>query len=633
MQFQIFCFSLKLIGQRLRREPILEVASLRFLAMFDIKKRSALARSGNWAIGNHSVRLPAIAFAQTQRIKPPKYAEILLSAERVTKNKPTLVDEGSLFSPSSAKGDITIEPDFPFPMSLQDLGTTKKGGKKKEEAVVVHPGKAEHASKAAKKGTRVFVIGNAVELIRHPKAFIKEIAALRDSVGYSSLIYLPGIANPTNLAFLSYCGGDIFDSTRVIWESRSGNILTPEGKWTPPHARDSSCECPVCAEERTFASLLERNYLALQNEIERTRHHISNGTLREFVEKRSVHDSWTIAALRHLDLRYYDYQELHFPMSGAKFSANTKESLFRPDIVRFRRRIRERYRKPSSAKILLLLPCSAKKPYSLSKTHAIFRKTVKDSGNQHLAHEVIVTSPLGIVPRELELFYPAQHYDIPVTGDWSKDEISIVQEDLLDYLKKNAYDEVIVHLGSEKDFVCEILEEHTPTSDDGPTSAKSLTKLTKELSRTGKGFGKGSRSGRKLEDMLSRSVFQFGNAGQELMKSIEIKGRYPSLKIFSKGTQLGMLVGERGMISLTLEGAERISKKNAYCVEIEDFHPEGNIFAVGVTDADKEIRVGDEVIVRHGKDVRCVGTAMMNWKEMIESERGEAVRVRHGKKA
>ncbi len=282
--------------------------------------------------------------------------------------------------------------------------------------------------------------------------------------------------------------------------------------------------------------------------------------------------------------------------------------------------------------MLLLLPCSAKKPYSLSKTHTLYRKAIRDSGCQYLVHEVIITSPLGIVPRELELLYPAQNYDIPVTGHWSRDEIAMIQEDLLDLLEKNEYEQVIAHLGTEKDFVCEVLEDCVSTSDGGPTSKASLSKLTEELAQLLEEYPKGNRTERMEEDMTARCVFQFGKGGEALTESGEIKGRYPSLKMFSDGRQLGMLVEERGMISLTLDGAERISKADVYCVEIDDFQPEGNLFAIGVEDADNEIRIGDDVVVRHEKDVRAVGTAVMNWKEMVESERGEAVRIRHRKK-
>lgn len=585
-----------------------------------------MARSGIWRICEQSIRLPAIAFVHAKRIQAPEYAELLLS--RGSESKPTLTDEGSVFLPSLAEGEITIPPDFPLPMSLRDLETNleRKGEGK---AVVVHLGRLDSAREGAKQCLDLFVMGNAVQLIRHPKEFAEEITTLRNSVGYRSLIYIPGIATPTNLSLLCYCGGDIFDSTRVVWESRSGHKLTPEGRWPQPHSGNISCECSICTGERTFETLLEHNYLTLIEELERTRHHIRKGTLREFVEKRSVHDPWMIAVLRHLDLRFYDHQELHFPISGARFSANTRESLFRPDIARFRRRIRERYQKPKSGRVLLLLPCSARKPYSLSSSHSLFRRAVRKSGAQHLIHEVILTSPLGIVPRELELFYPAQHYDIPVTGDWSRDEISILQEELLVYLKRNEYEHIIVHLGPEMDFVLEVLEECISTSNGVPTSPRCLSKLREELTRIGREYPIASNEERRVEEMLSRCVFQFGEGGKELMNSSVVRGRYPNLRIISEGRQLGMITRERGMISLTLGGGGRISERNAYCVEIEDFYLDGNLFAVGVLDASREIRVGDEVVIRHEKDVRGVGIALMNWKEMIESDRGEAVRVRH----
>ena len=45
-----------------------------------------------------------------------------------------------------------------------------------------------------------------------------------------------------------------------------------------------------------------------------------------------------------------------------------------------------------------------------------FRRAINHSS----AHEVIVTSPLGLVPRDLEEVWPAGYYDIPVTGDWTQ---------------------------------------------------------------------------------------------------------------------------------------------------------------------------------------------------------------------
>src|SRR3989442_12245444 len=101
--------------------------------------------------------------------------------------------------------------------------------------------------------------------------------------------------------------------------------------------------------------------------------------------------------------------------------AYASESLTRPEIVRFRRRIRERYGKPPSARVLVLPPCSARKPYSTSRSHRRFRDAILASADPSAGHEVIVTSPLGLIPRELERFYPPGADDIPGPGARARD--------------------------------------------------------------------------------------------------------------------------------------------------------------------------------------------------------------------
>jgi len=74
-------------------------------------------------------------------------------------------------------------------------------------------------------------------------------------------------------------------------------------------------------------------------------------------------------------------------------------------------------------------------------------------------HEVVLTSPLGLVPRELESLYPACCYDVPVTGHWSAEEREVLEEMLSWYLRSfsgevvcyagGAYAEVAEELGIE----------------------------------------------------------------------------------------------------------------------------------------------------------------------------------------
>ncbi|MGB2825098.1 MAG: PUA domain-containing protein, partial [Thermoplasmata archaeon] len=111
-----------------------------------------------------------------------------------------------------------------------------------------------------------------------------------------------------------------------------------------------------------------------------------------------------------------------------------------------------------------------------------------------------------------------------------------------------------------------------------------------------------------------------------------VDGRWPNVRIVKGQTQLGMLTGSRGMISLTLAGGSLLSSKDAYCVDIDDFAVKGNLFAVGVQSAHDAIRIGDDVVVRHGSDVRAVGVARMSTVEMRLASRGEAVHTRHAVK-
>ena len=117
---------------------------------------------------------------------------------------------------------------------------------------------------------------------------------------------------------------------------------------------------------------------------------------------------------------------------------------------------------------------------------------------------------------------------------------------------------------------------------------------------------------------------------ENLIKNCEIKGKYPYQKIMNGNSQLGMITKERGLISLTINGAEKICKYNKYWVEIyNDFTLKGSVFAPGIKDADYEIRIGDEVIVTRKNKLCAVGVAQMNGEEMKQLKQGEAVKIRH----
>jgi archaeosine synthase len=468
-------------------------------------------------------------------------------------------------------------------------------------------------------------LANGPEFARDPRDFVAAAARARETLGPSKLLGVTGLATPANLAVLVYSGVDLIDSSRMLLDSARSIFHTADGSLPAAQADRGACGCAACA---TGEDLRNHNELALHRELLLVRNHLLHGRLRELVERRLANDPWNTAVVRHLDLRQAELLEAYTPVSGGEILAYSHESLTRPEVVRFRRRVRERYAKPPSARVLLLIPCSARKPYSSSRSHRRFREALLACGNPSVVHEVVVTSPLGLIPRELERFYPARAYDIPVTGDWSRDEATMVREDLLAFIDANAYDAVVAHLGSEAPIVREALPDAVLTSNGRPTTDESLAHLTKALSELTAPHKPVGRARRFAEEMTNIARFQFGDVGRTLTDDAEFQGRFPNVHVRKGGTQVAMHT-ERGMLSLTMEGGRLLSRANAYCVEIEDFVPKGNIFAIGVTGASPEIRIGDEVVVRHGSEVRAVGTARMNPREMADAERGEAVHARH----
>ncbi len=468
--------------------------------------------------------------------------------------------------------------------------------------------------------TEVAVLHNAFELRRDARTFVNAMVSFRNKVGRSKLIYAPGMADTANLAILAYLGVDLVDSTLIDHRAALGQISLPEGAIPVDKA---SWLIDGKADPKQF------NRQQMMNEIGLIKHMISVGRMRELVELRCQATPWNVAALRICDDDHYAYQEVDFGVVGPRFYCNAKQSLVRPDVKRFREMVKTRFHRPDHRKILLLIPCSAKKPYYTSKSHRLFRQVLWEVPNSAVVQEMIITSPLGAVPREMELFYPAAQYDIPVTGHWDREEQDMVQDMVLS-VAKQGYDHVIIHLGDEGSIIQEVLD-GTITSDGSPTSNASLGKLKETLAALCGTYYRIDPSLDRWAAMSSVAGFQFGPGGEALLQDAHVLGNYPFMKIMHRKEQRGMLNPERGMISLTLEGAESILPVMPKVV-MADFELKGSLFAVGVQEADASIRAGEEVAIIRNGQVTGVGVATMGGREMMEMRRGEAVKVRHKRK-
>ena len=464
----------------------------------------------------------------------------------------------------------------------------------------------------------VVVVPNAYELRKDPRRIVDVVVRLREAAGFGRLLCMLGIGEPSTVAILSYMGVDLFDDSLPRAAGLERVLLMPEAE--------------VAMGDGDVAGA---NVDYMEAELAKVRMFIRADRLRELADQRSFSSPSNVALLRLYDQNAYGYAEETCSTVGCRFSCNSTQALRRPDLKRYRDRMRD-YRKPEHKRILLLLPCSAKKPYHISKTHRAFASAIHTAQHDTLVHEVIVTSPLGMVPRELDACYPANSYDIPVTGEWKCEERAMIRE-MVGSLIQQGYDKVICHLGDDYELV-EGLAEMECTVVGDPTSPKSLENLDKALRAAVKGM-------EPVDYLVDRNnlargllEFQFGRDIADILmdENTYAIGKFPYWKFIredpedrKKKTQLGMMTPERGMVSLTLEGAEILAEAGYATVEIMDFELKGNLFAVGVIRADPRIRIGDEAIIVCDGQVRGVGVAMMCGREMTDLKRGIAVKVRH----
>jgi len=342
--------------------------------------------------------------------------------------------------------------------------------------------------------------------------------------------------------------------------------------------------------------------------------------LTSYLENRTPHyvemsSCATLRAKTILNLLYLDHWmelEGYLKISKEKELFISRDAFWRPCAQMWEKMIKSNYVPQSN--VFLLLPCSAKKPYSSSKSHRRFINIIKSKlGNNYSSLcQLIVTSPYGVVPRELEGLID---YDIVVTGRWMGEEIDRSREMLKSIISKSKDPIVLAHLPeNELESIEGIGVEARVTSVGHPLSDESIDKLKSELQTINGLF---THKVDKYHDLRTQSKFIFGN--DILPEKIGIRGRGVK-QVFSNGN----IIASLGKRIRPMYKDVKVQKK---WVNI-DFDIKGDLFCVGVRDADNGIRAGDDVIIRKDKETTAIGTAILPGKMMKKMRKGKAVKVR-----
>jgi len=252
---------------------------------------------------------------------------------------------------------------------------------------------------------------------------------------------------PHQFAHAVQAGFDGILETRFLADASKGSYYTNDQVLQLRDVTEMPCHCPHCAflaaNDYTKLDTVDKQVaLYLHNigvaidEMSRIRQLLRLRTFRDYLETRNhggaslaVFQKKTDAAAAGIAITTVDLA------SRASINFIGQDSYRRPEIVKFRHKIKQFYHFPPRTSWIILLPCSAHKPYSDSPSHAKFLAAMTRGWKDWKQHctEIIITSPIGAIPRQLERCFPAAHYDVPVTGYWDEQELGF-SADILEAL-------------------------------------------------------------------------------------------------------------------------------------------------------------------------------------------------------
>lgn len=259
-------------------------------------------------------------------------------------------------------------------------------------------------------------------------------------------LHLFGAGHPAMLALAVALGCDLFDSAAYALFAKDDRYMTPVRTMRLEDMTELPCSCPVCSrisledltqlpkKEREVA-LARHNLHSTQQELKTIRQCLMEGSLWELLEVRCRSHPRLFEGFRRLR-RYSKYLEAQDPVAGSRlrgiffFDENSRH---RPEVARYRSRLRERYSKPAGKDMIVFIPYPPEKPFNRSREYREASGYFK--GDRY--HFCFYGRPFGVVPAELAQTYPLSQFE-------SADDAPIGVGELKDFIRGRGYRRVVI---------------------------------------------------------------------------------------------------------------------------------------------------------------------------------------------
>jgi len=312
------------------------------------------------------------------------------------------------------------------------------------------------------KNVRILNLVDIFDNFSNFRNILKVIFKIKQELDNNLVLMVSGRIIPKFYPILVYLGVDLIDSSYLLYLSAENFYDTIEYLLPIYKIKYFPCPCTICkgnlkhsrtdkySSEKT-EQLALHNIISAYTYMNKIKLYMRMEDFRGFIEKSSYDDMNIISTLKVLDNQFFNILKYETPLTQINNVVNCHGALSynRPDFQEFRERLIKRFTPESWTKLIIILPCSAKKPYSESRSHKKFHEVIRKYRDFPDFQEIILTSPLGAIPRQLEDIYPVNSYDISVTGEWDSEEIAIASNMLISLLEK--FDESIPILCHVKD--------------------------------------------------------------------------------------------------------------------------------------------------------------------------------------
>ena len=474
-------------------------------------------------------------------------------------------------------------------------------------------------------------------------AFIK----IKEAFNNNLVLMCSGKILPKYYPMMVYLGIDIINCSYTTYYASENLYDTVEYLLPIYKIQYLPCSCSACRKQLRFLlkekNSLQKMELTYLHDLITARDYwakiqlyLDSKDFRAFVEKSTLDDLNLISMLRILDREHFSFIQNYTPISQKNnvIKSFGAISYHRPDFQKFREKTIKNFTPDSSTKLILLFPCSAKKPYSSSKSHQKFNRILKKFSDSSNFQEIILTSPLGAIPRQLEEIYPVNSYDISVTGEWDHEELLLSSSMLINLIKK--YDKkipIISHLDGGYREIVRIIQKDLKNDfyfskiEEKVTSNKSLDSLEELIKEHKDDYSlnkidkekreKSNQMNNKIEKMID---YQFGIGLGSLFSSdglITKQGRNKNHLNIVDGQKkglIGVFKKERGQIFLTLKGALKLQpllKKSNLIIFDGDRINGSTIFRPGIVEFSENLLPNSQVIILDKKKKNVIGVGEM----------------------